>query len=213
MTAVRIRPLPALAGALALGLALALVAGGAVAHPAAAGPGSTGHSLGPPDAPVVVTEFSDFGCPYCAVFARTVFPELRRDYIDAGRVRWLHVPFVLGLFPNSEAAVTAAECAADQDGYWRMHELLFRRQVQWKDASTPASLFRRYGEEVGLDPARLGTCMEAGTRDEVARGGDMAMVVGVRVTPTFFIDGKRLEGAVSLEEFRRILDEALDADE
>lgn len=197
-----------LVGAAAVAAALAL-SGAAPLLPAAPGPGSTGHSLGPPDAPVVVTEFSDFGCPYCAVFARTVFPELRRDYIDTGRVRWLHVPFVLGPFGNSEAALEAAECAADEGGYWDFHALLFHRQVEWKDGDPAETVFPRYAGEAGLDEGAFRACLADGPRAEVARGNDMALVAGVGMTPTFFIDGRRLEGAVSLESFREIIDEAL----
>lgn len=176
----------------------------------ASDPGTTGHSLGPPDAPVVVTEFSDFGCPYCSVFSRTVFPALRRDYIETGRVRWLHVPFVLGPFPNSARALSAAECAADAGAYWGFHAILFRRQVEWKDGDPDAKVFPGYAGEAGVDEGEFRACLADGPRDEVRRGNEMALVAAVAMTPTFFIDGRRLEGAVSLEAFRGILDEALE---
>lgn len=170
---------------------------------------STGHALGPADAPVVVTVFSDFGCPSCAVFARRTFPVLRERYVDTGRVRWLHVPFVLGSFRNSERAAQTAECAADQDRFWEMHDLLFQRQAQWGPSSDPSEHFDRYAREIGLKTEAFDACLASGLRLDVGRGNEMAVVAKIRASPTFFIDGKRLEGAVSAATFGEILDEAL----
>jgi protein-disulfide isomerase len=168
----------------------------------------TGYALGPADAAVVVTEFSDFGCPYCGVFARTVFPELKDEFVETGLVRWLHVPFVLNSSPASEVAARAAGCAGDEGAFWAMHDRLFNAQAQWQGASEVKPVLARYAREIGLDARSFDTCM-AGSRADVDRAAEMALVVGVRMTPTFFINGARLEGALPLEEWRQLLHEEL----
>jgi protein-disulfide isomerase len=165
----------------------------------------TGYAIGPADAPVVVTEFSDFGCPYCAFFARTVFPELRREFIDGGSVRWLHVPIVIGSLPSSDVAAHAAACAGDRGEFWAMHQRLFDHQAQWQSAAEPEGIFARYAEEIGLPSGTFDTCMAAARRADVEHANEMAYVADVRATPTFFINGKRLEGALPLEQWREIL--------
>ena len=170
-----------------------------------------GHPLGNESAPVTVVEFSDYGCGYCSRFGQQTFPVLRREYIDRGRVRWLHVPFVLGKFPNSEAASRAAVCAAEQeDGvFWATHAALFRRQPEWREASDPGPVFRRYVEEAGGDVAAFAACLAAPRPGEaLARAEQAALAAGVTATPTFFVNGRRIEGAAPLEEFRRALDSA-----
>src|SRR5690606_5236673 len=74
-------------------------------------PVNVGHVYGAETAPVTVYEFSDFGCPFCRMFAITTFPELRRDYVDTGLVRWIYVPIVTGSFRNGDEAARAGECA------------------------------------------------------------------------------------------------------
>jgi protein-disulfide isomerase len=165
----------------------------------------TGYAIGPADAAVVVTEFSDFGCAYCGVFARTVFPELKREFVDPGHVRWLHVPFVMGSLPNSDVAAHAAACAGDDGRFWAMHHRLFERQREWQNARDPVGVFGGYAREIGLGAPGFHTCMTAEGRADVDRANEMAFVADVQATPTFFINGKRLEGAVPLDRWREIL--------
>jgi protein-disulfide isomerase len=197
---------------LAVATVAAAGAGGRVAGGLPGQERGTGHGLGSADAPVVVTVFSDFGCPSCAVFARRTFPVLREQYVETGRVRWLHVPFVLGSFRHSERAAQAAECAADQDRFWEMHDVLFERQAQWSRSGDPLEHFGGYALEIGLEHEAFeafGACLGAGLRLDVGRGNEMAVVARIRASPTFFIDGKRLEGAVSAATFGEILDQVL----
>src|SRR5687768_15071652 len=91
-----------------------------------------GYDYGDPNAPVTVVEFSDFGCGYCAMFALETYPELERDYVDAGTVSWKQVPFITGMFPNSVEAARTAECAAEQGAYPAMHDRLYAEQRTWK---------------------------------------------------------------------------------
>lgn len=170
-----------------------------------------GHDVGSPNAPVAVVEFADFGCPYCASFARDSWPVIRKKYIDTGKVRWKFVPFVMGTFPNGAEAARAAECAAEQGepAFWAMYERLFQRQKEWKGAMAPALLLRRYAGDLRLDADRFARCYDAdAARARTQAANDAADQLGVRATPTFFVNGRPIEGALPPELFGMVLDEA-----
>lgn len=168
---------------------------------------NVGHTVGEADAPVTVVEFSDYGCAYCSRFTQQTFPELYAEFVQAGRVRWVHVPFVLGKFANSDRAAVAAYCAAEQGevAFWSVHMALFRRQPEWRDGD-PLPVFRRYVEDAGGDGESFAACYrEDRPRDGLVQADRIAAAAGVAATPTFFIDGKRLEGAAPLAQFRSAL--------
>ncbi|MEJ2503456.1 MAG: thioredoxin domain-containing protein [Gemmatimonadota bacterium] len=171
-----------------------------------------GYTLGDPSAPIAVVEFSDFGCPYCARFARTTLPGIRQDYIDAGLVRWRYVPVVFG-FPGGELMGTAAECAADQGGgalFWRVHDLLYERQTALRSPDARPRLVEWLGE-LGVDTARLEACMDApGTRERLAEHNQVAQKWYVRGTPTFLVNGVPMSGAMPPEFFQRVFATVLD---
>jgi protein-disulfide isomerase len=169
-----------------------------------------GYDKGSPSAPVVVVNFSDFGCPFCGSFARQTEPEIVKDYVQAGKVFFKYVPFVMGMFPNGNEAAHASECAAEQGRFWPMHDALYASQAEWKKARDPLPAFERYAREVGLDVPRFAKCyaipdVNPGTmRSNVAAGR-----LGIRVTPTFVVNGKGVEGALPLPQFRQLLDAAI----
>jgi protein-disulfide isomerase len=175
-------------------------------------PAAAGHVRGAADAPVTVIEFGDFGCPYCARFALETYPTLHREYVETGKVRWLYVPFVMGTFPNGEEATRAAECATEQgeDAFWAMRDLLYRRQDEWKRTDDPETVLGRYAADVGIDTERFSSCYrENRSRLRVMAGNALAAQNGVRGTPTFFINGIRVQGALPLDRFRMVLDAML----
>lgn len=180
-------------------------ASGAALVPAHGSVEALGYTQGSTTAPVTVVEFSDFGCPYCAQFAMEVHPELHREFVETGQVRWRFVPFVLGIFPNGDAAARAAECAGEQDRFWPMHDLLYQRQREWKgDAS--AELFVEYARTVGLDTERFRACVTSEqTAERIERNNQAAERAGVRATPSFLVNGRPVEGALPLEHFRMLL--------
>lgn len=167
---------------------------------------SLGYSLGAADAPVTVYEFSDFGCPYCAKFALETYPELHREFVATGRVRWTYVPFVMGNFRNGDAAALASECAGEQDSFWPMHDRLFAGQREWKASGDVAGLFGTYATALGLDMEQFQSCYAANRPGErLATHNYVANTLRVRATPSFFINGRLVEGALPLEAFREIL--------
>jgi Na+/H+ antiporter NhaA len=146
------------------------------------------HIRGPQDAPVTLVEYGDFECPYCGQ-AEPIVRDLLADYGDV-RYVWRHLPLT-DVHPHTQMAAEAAEAAGAQGKFWEMHDLLLEHQ----DALDPKDLVR-YAEELGLDTERF--------RDDlrmhkwawrVARDVESAELSGVSGTPTFFINGRRHEGA------------------
>jgi protein-disulfide isomerase len=175
-------------------------------------PGAPGNDRGSTRPAVTVLEFADFGCRYCARFAAETYPALAGEFVTTGKVRWRYVPFVLGMFPNGDEAARAGTCAADQGpAFGRMHDRLFERQSEWTSASDPAGAFASLARAAGLDAARFASCYASdATAARVREANALAEHMAVRSTPTFFVNGNRVEGALPVEQFRTVLLDALD---
>ncbi|MHB8839651.1 MAG: DsbA family protein, partial [Gemmatimonadaceae bacterium] len=91
-----------------------------------------GYDTGSPGAPIVMVDFSDFGCPFCGRHALETQPALEREFVATGKVFYKYVPFVMGMFPNGDVAARAAECAAEQGKLWEMHDALYADHSAWK---------------------------------------------------------------------------------
>lgn len=191
-------------------LAMAPAAAGATASSA---PGDTidlrqlGYSRGSDEAGLTVYEFSDFGCPFCGIFARSTYPELHAEFVATGRVRWVYVPFVMGMFPNGAESARASECAGEQGRFWEMHDVLYERQEEWKRARNPVPLYREMARDVALDVDRFDGCYRDGRRDDrITTNNRAADALRLRVTPSFIVGGRVVEGALPVEQFRMLLD-------
>ncbi len=165
-----------------------------------------GFDTGSPLAPIVIVEFSDFGCPYCGQFASETFPAIDSEFVRPGKVYFKYVPFVIGMFPNALQAARASECAGEQNRFWVMYDRLFSAQAEWKRERSPDALFERYAASAGLDKSRFAACYaRAETHPGTTRANDAAEKLGVRVTPSFIVNGLPVEGALPLADFRRLL--------
>ncbi len=160
------------------------------------------------DAPVTVYEMSDFQCPYCREFALGTLPLLEREYVQAGKVRFVYINLPLSsVHKNAATAAEVAVCAARQERFWPMHDLLFRHQSQWSALGSPRAYLRALGDSAGLDSARLTQCVASGAAAaEVQRDAERARRSGATSTPTFYIEGALLEGAAPITVFRAVLD-------
>lgn len=164
---------------------------------------------GNPNAPVVITTWSDYQCPACARFALTREPELERLYADSGKVRFVYrnIPF---LGQESVWAAEAAECAADQGRYWDYRTLLFQRQQGENRGGFSIEKLKGYAAELGLNQDTFNACLDQGKHraaiQEEMKEGDR---LGVDATPTFFIDGKKIDGIPSIDAFQKIIEEEL----
>src|SRR5579864_3588061 len=200
---------------LALGLAL-LLAYAAQRSSAADEPGMVQlelqqleYSLGRPDAPLTVVEYTDYQCPYCRRFEAETFPRLKHDWIDTGRVRFIVRDLPLAIHSAARFGAEAAHCAGAQGRFWPMHDALLKKDQQLTEAQV-----LHLGQGMGLDTGQLQQCI-TGNRYEaaIARNADQASAAGIRGTPGFIVGrasageltGVRLEGAQPYGEFDEVL--------
>jgi protein-disulfide isomerase len=165
-------------------------------------------SKGSPTAPVTVYEMSDFQCPYCKRFAQETFPEIERRYIKPGKVRWVYINFPLThLHPHAAPAGELALCAAKQNGFWRVHDLLFQYQETWAPLKEPGPFFVSLADSAGLSKKALVACLEnPETRKNLQAEAEGAQRAGANSTPAFYIEGGLMEGALPIKVFQQILD-------
>jgi protein-disulfide isomerase len=169
---------------------------------------------GDTDAPLVLMQFTDFECPFCAKFALETFPKIKTSYIDTGRVLFALRHRPLTIHANARTAAEAMVCAGRQEKAWPLHDLLFQRSGALSD-----EVIRDAGEAIGLDVRTFENCLEGGASDQVNRDIEQANAAAMTSTPAFFVgvrqpDGtvrvlKRLVGALPFDVFSAALDEEL----
>jgi protein-disulfide isomerase len=168
-----------------------------------------GHFLGSSDAPVLVVEFADFGCPNCARFNADIFPRIESGYINRKIVRWKVIPWASNNFPNSREAAAAAECAAEQGAFWKMHDHLYLMRVQWMKSNDVKALLAGYAARLKLDRGQFVLCQEKPEiLDRISRLDAIARGLNLRGTPMFFVNGRLVQGVVPYEMFQQIIQEA-----
>ena len=160
--------------------------------------------LGVDDAPVTIVEFSDFECPFCTRFATQTAPVLRRHYGE--RIRWIFVNLPLeSIHPRAYEAALAGECAHEQDRFWDWYDAMFSGRFD----SSPSGL-EGAARSIGLEADRFDQCVEnADYAEEVAADLHEAQKYYILGTPTFYINGVRLEGAQPPEAFAAVIDSIL----
>jgi predicted DsbA family dithiol-disulfide isomerase len=162
-----------------------------------------GPSHGPVDAPVTIVEFSDFECPFCS----RVLPALEQVKANYGdKVRLVFRQFPLNIHPNAQKAAEASLCAADQDKFWEMHDLMFAEQRQLSVADLKAK-----AQRLELDTAAFDQCLDSGRHAGQVQA-DLAAGVeaGVSGTPAMFINGIPVSGAVPYENLAELIDAELE---
>jgi len=173
--------------------------------------GFQGYFLGKADAPVVISEYADYQCPGCQTFDMVQFPDIVRQLIETGQVRWRYRDFPLSMHPFSRLAAHAAACANDQDRYWPLHAMIYQGQGNWAVESEPSGTFRGYAQKVGLDLTAYDACMmSAKYAGRIQASYDEGVRVGVNGTPTFLI-GDRLYGGLSNSDALKHLVDSLTA--
>ena len=199
MARVRVYTLRVAAGLLLLLAAGAASAGAQDAPRFIADPMMT---KGPAAAPVTIFEWSDYECPFCQR-AQDVLQRLQGEFPDT--VRFVFKDFPLRSHPTALPAALAARCAGAQGRYWEYHDLLF---VGQPDLARDHLL--GYARRLGLDASAFTECLDSGRyRDAVLAEQREGREAGVRATPTFFINQRKIEGALPLEEFRAAIQQAL----
>jgi protein-disulfide isomerase len=168
-----------------------------------------GHDLGGAAARVFIIEFGDFGCSYCAKFNVETYPKIDSAYIKAGIVRWKMVPFVTGMFKNSREVSEAAECAGEQGGFWKMHDLLYAKRKEWTASKDIQALVVKYASQVKLDPVPFRRCLlNPEIKRRIQRNDAVAQQLGIRGTPFFYVNGRAVPGAIPFDLFKQVIDAA-----
>jgi len=147
-----------------------------------------GLTIGSATAPVRITEYGDYQCPYCGKFSTSVFPTLLSSYIANGQVAVTFVPFSF-LGDESVKAAEAALCANDQGKFWEMHETIYLNQSGENKGGFNGARLRSIAETTGLDMAAFDSCVQKGTHaDQVAAFTKQSQADGVTSTPSFRIN-------------------------
>ena len=168
-------------------------------------------SIGDADAPVVIVEFTDFQCPFCSRHFLQTFPQIKAEYVDTGKVRYVFMDFPLSsIHPQAQLAAEAARCAGDQAFHAEMHDLLFSRQDAWNGRDDVATIFSGFAAELGLDTVAFDACLKAGThREAVLANLDYGISLGIDGTPAFFVNGNFISGAQPFEVFQQAIESLL----
>jgi len=164
------------------------------------------YAMGREDAPVTMVEFTDYQCPFCRKFERDSFAELKKNYIDTGKVRFVSRDLPLEFHPNAAPAALAVRCAGEQHKFWEMHDAIMQ------DAATDLSAdsILKYGDKAGLDMTTFRACVaEKRFVAAIQKDTSDAGTLGISGTPSFVIaksapdqmDGVRIVGAVSYSVF------------
>ncbi len=162
--------------------------------------------LGRADAPLTLVEFTDLECPYCRAFHVGTFEQLKREYIDTGKLRFFSRDFPLDFHPNARPAALAVRCAGEQGKFWEM-----RHGVTLNATALGREVYDRLAGELGLDAGRFAACIAADQhRAAIDRDVAEAQKVGVTGTPTFVlgptaagtsVEGQRIVGALPFSTF------------
>lgn len=161
-------------------------------------------ALGPKDAAVTITEYASMTCPHCAAFNEQVFPKIKSEYIDTGKVRYIFREFPLDI--KAAAGSMLSRCIAKDDApkYFAVTDMLFRQQNDWVVKNTTETL-TRIGKQAGLTQQQVEACLkDQALLDKIAADQKYASdVLKVDSTPTFFINGEKIKGEASFEEFAK----------
>ena len=161
-------------------------------------------SLGPEDADIVLVEFSDYQCPFCKRWHDEVYQQLLAAYPGQIRVVYRHLPLT-SIHPDAMSAAIASMCAEEQSSFWQFHDKLFSNEYGLgRDAYT------QYATDLGLDTTAFEACLDSGKFDDfIQQDMDFSINLGVRSTPTFFINGLAVVGAQPLDVFKQVINKEL----
>jgi protein-disulfide isomerase len=160
-------------------------------------------SFGPEDAVITIIEFSDFECPFCRKWHTETWPLLLESYGDQIRLVYRDFPLTT-MHQNATPAAAAANCAGEQNAYWDFHEKLYSSD------SLNQATYQTYANDLGLDMEAFNECLDSGRQtEEVQADYEFAANLGVRSTPTFFVNGIPLVGAQPFEVFKEVIDKEL----
>lgn len=168
--------------------------------------------LGNADAKVTIVEFSDFQCPFCRSFWKDTLPQLKKEYIDTGKVKISYRHYPLSFHPMSQKSAEGAECANDQGKFWEYHDKIYEKQdAQGQGTITYTNEdLKTWAGETGMDAATFGTCLESSKHASKVTEDMTAASAGlVDATPAFYVGSQLLVGAQPFSAFKAVIDQQL----
>ncbi len=169
--------------------------------------------LGDKDAPVTIVEFSDFQCPFCRAFFEGAYSQIKKEYVDTGKVRIVFRDFPLAFHEAARPASLAGQCALEQGKFWEYHDKMFQEQAKKGQGTVAFGVpeLKTWATEIGLNASQFNTCLDTAKYDaDVQADMDAGTDVGVSGTPSFFVNGTLLVGAQPFSAFQELIEAALD---
>lgn len=160
---------------------------------------------------VTLIEYGDFQCPACGSYY-PIIKQLKEKYAEDIQFQFRNFP-LSQIHPNARAASRAAQAAAKQNKFWEMHDMLYEQQTSWSSLSDAAPVFQGYATQIGLNMEQYQTDFASSEINNIINA-DYAEGTkqGVNSTPTFFLQGKKIDNAPqTLDEFSKLIDEAIKA--
>lgn len=155
------------------------------------------------NAPITIVEFGDFECPFCKTFVDQTLDLIMSNYPD--KIKFVYKDYPLNIHPHAFEAAEAAQCAFEQNKFWEMHDKLFEYQGNY-----PNNPFVTFATQLGLNLTTFNDCMTTHrTAPSIVRDIELGNQNDIVGTPSFFINGIYLPGALPFEEFQTIIDELL----
>jgi protein-disulfide isomerase len=169
--------------------------------------GFRGYLKGSPNAPVEITEFADYQCPFCQTFATLQMPTIEDRLIKSGRVRWRYRDFPLQQHSFARLAAHSAACADEQGKYWEQHQRIYEGQSEWAAARDAGPIFQNYAKSLGLDLGRYDACMKAGKyAGRIQASYNEGVQLGVSSTPTLLVSGRLYRGRFDSDAIIKMVD-------
>lgn len=169
--------------------------------------GFRGYVKGSADAPVEITEFADYQCPFCQTFATLQMPTIEERLIKTGRVRWRYRDFPLQQHQFARLASHSAACADEQGKYWEQHERIYQGQSEWAGTRDAGPIFRKYAKASGLDLGRYDACMKSGKyAGRIQASLNEGVQLGVSSTPTLLVSGRLYRGRFDSDAITKLVD-------
>lgn len=169
--------------------------------------GFRGYIKGSPGAPVEITEFADYQCPFCQTFATLQMPTIQQRLIDSGKLRWRYRDFPLQQHSFARLAAHSAACADEQGKYWEQHNRIYEGQQEWAATRDAGPLFRDYARVVGLDLGRYDACMKAAKyAGRIQASYNEGVQLGVNSTPTLLVGDRLYRGRVDSDAISKLVD-------
>ena len=165
-------------------------------------------AMGNPKAKVTVIEYGSAACPHCARMNNDVLPQLKKNYIDTGKARYVFREILTDPIPFAGTAFMMARCGGDQNYFAILDDVFHQQQAIYESGDLPGGLLK-IGAKYGLDKDKINACMDDKAVAALNERNAQADKDGVRATPTFLIGDQKLEGEKTVAELSEVIEQQL----